>query len=154
MLNKRCIKYKGYLKHQNYNTELVDRQFERALEIERLEILKKKEKTNKKVFPLVLHFNPWLPDPGKIIKKHLHILKSSPHLREIFTPKSSFPGNYSNSDKSENGCFKCGKKCDLCTNFLIEAPSFKSFATGREYHLTQIVGCSSENVIYLAPCNK
>ena len=173
MLNKRCIEYKGYLKHQNYNTELVDRQFERALEIERSEILKKKEKTNKKVFPLVLDFNPLLPDAGKIIRKHLHILKSSPHLREIFTPKSIFPAfrrtknlkellapskckpvNYSNSDKSENGCFKCGKKCDLCKNFLIEAPKFKSFATAREYHLTQKVGCSSENVIYLASCNK
>ena len=41
-LNKRCVEYKGYLKSQGYNADLVDNQFDRALSIERSELLKKK----------------------------------------------------------------------------------------------------------------
>lgn len=87
----RCTEYKGYLKHQNYNEELVERRFKRALKIERSQLLEVKVKTNKKVFPLVLDFNPILPDISKVINKHLHLLRSSPQLKEIFPPKSIFP---------------------------------------------------------------
>ncbi|XP_068675529.1 uncharacterized protein [Montipora foliosa] len=61
-LNKRCEEYKGYLCSQNYSKELVDRQFEKALSNERSELLTKRVKPKKKVFPLVLDYNPILPD--------------------------------------------------------------------------------------------
>ena len=61
-LNKRCDEYKGYLKSQGYKADLVDNQFDRALSIERSELLKKNIKSDKKVFPLVLDYNPILPD--------------------------------------------------------------------------------------------
>ena len=53
-LQTRCEKYKGYLKSQNYPADLVDKQFDKALKIPRSELLRKKVKANKKVFPLVL----------------------------------------------------------------------------------------------------
>ena len=54
---------------QNYNAALGDAQFEKAFNIERSELLKKRIKPDKKVIPLVLDYNPILPDIQKIIKK-------------------------------------------------------------------------------------
>ena len=90
-LNKRCVEYKGYLKSQGYSAVLVDKQFDRALSIERSELLKKNAKPEKKVFQLVMDYNPILPDIQKIIQKHAHLLRSSPELLETFPSKSIFP---------------------------------------------------------------
>ena len=90
-LVKRSEEYKGYLKRQNYNAALVDAQFEKAFNIERSELLKKRIKLDKKVIQLVLDYNPILPDIQKIIKKHAYFLRSSPELIRIFPPKSILP---------------------------------------------------------------
>ena len=173
-LNKRCAEYKGYLKSQGYNAALVDKQFDKALSIERSELLKKKAKPVKRVFPLVLDYNPILPDIQRVIKKHAHLLRSSPELLEIFPSKSIFPAyrrtknlkdilapskfrgdNGANQAENEmGGCFKCCTRCDLCKNFLIQDSKFKSFSTGRVYKIKQKLSCSSKNVVYLASCNK
>ena len=89
-LQNRCKEYKGYLKSQNYPVELVDKQFDKALSISRSELLSKKVKADKKVFPLVLDYNPILPDIQKVIKKHFHLLQSSPEVKEILLSKSIF----------------------------------------------------------------
>ena len=53
-LQTRCEEYKGYLKSQlNYPADLVDKQFDKALKVPRSELLRKKVKANKNVFPLV-----------------------------------------------------------------------------------------------------
>lgn len=76
---------------QDYNAVLVGAQFEKAFNIERSELLKKRIKPNKKVLPLVPDYNPQLPHIQKMIKKHAHLLRSSPELAEIFPRKSIFP---------------------------------------------------------------
>jgi hypothetical protein len=86
----RFIENKCYLKRQNYNGELVDKQFDKASQIERPEFLKDKVKTNKKVFPLVLDFNPLLLNISQIVRKHTHLLRSSSHLSVIFHQNPSF----------------------------------------------------------------
>jgi len=173
-LNKRCAEYKGYLKFQGYNAVLVNKQFDKALSIERSELLKKKVKPVKRVFSLVLEYNPILPDIQRVIKKYAHLLRSSPELLEIFPPKSIFPAyrqtknlkdilaplkfcseNGANqAEKEMGGCFKCGTHCDLCKNLLSQDSKFKSFSTGRAYRINQKLSCSSKNIVYLASCNK
>ena len=56
--------------------------------------------------------------------------------------------------QEEGGCSHCGKRCDLCKKFLLQASKFQSSATGRFYPIRQNVSCSSKNVIYLATCSK
>ena len=93
-------------------------------------------KANKKVFPLVLDYNPILPDIENIIKKHIHLLRSSTQITEIFPAKSVFlayrrtknlkevlapskfrPSSVTNQAVNEGGCFKCDKnRRDLCKN--------------------------------------
>ena len=169
-LQNRCKEYKGYLKSQNYPAGVVDKQLDKALKISRSELLCKKVKPDKKVFPLVLDYNP---DIQKVIRKHFHLLESSPEVKEIFPSKSIFPTyrrtknlkemlapskfrvtSCRNQRKENRGCSKCNKKCDLCKNYLIEASKFQSSATGRHYPIQQKLSCSSQNVIYLATCAK
>ena len=159
---------------QNYNAALVDAQFEKAFNIERSELLKKRIKPDKKVIPLGLDYNPILPDIQTIIKKHAYLLRSSPELIRIFPPKSIFPAYRrtknskellapsklsSNTVRNQNseeakGCFKCNKKrCDLCQHYLIQDTKFQSFASNRIYRINQQLSCTSKNVIYLASCN-
>ena len=131
-------------------------------------------KTSKNVFPLVLDYNPILPDIQNVIKKHFHLLRSSPQIRENFPAKSVFPAyrqtknlkevlarskfrpsSAVNQTVNRGGCFKCDKnRCDLCKNFLLHACKFRSSATGRQYPIRQNLSCSSKNVIYLATCCK
>ena len=173
-LQTMCEEYKGYLKLQNYPADLVDKQFDKAVKIPRSELLSKKVKASKKVFPLVLDYNPILPDIQNIIKKHFHLLRSSPQTTEIFPAKSVFPAYRQTKNLKEvlapskfrpspaamqtvntGGCFKCDKnRCDLCKNFLLHASKFRSSATGRQYPIRQKLTCSSKNVIYLATCCK
>ena len=123
----------------------MDNQFEKALNIDRSELLKKNVKPNKNVFPLVLDYNPILPDIQKVIQKHAHLLRSSPELLEIFPSKSIFPAyrrtknlkdilapsrfcedrGVNQVGKGTGGCFKCSSRCDLCKNFLIQHSKFK-----------------------------
>ena len=110
-------------------------------------------KTNKKVFPLVLDYNPILPDiqNKEALRMHFHLLRSSPQITEIFPAKSVFPAyrrtknlkevlapskfrpsSAANQTVNEGGS-KCDKnRCDLCKNFLLQASKFQSSATGRQ----------------------
>ena len=145
-LQNRCKEYKEYLKSQNYPAELVDKQFGKALSISRSELLSKKVKPHKKVFPLVLDYNPIFPDIQKVIKKHFDLLQSSPEVKEISPSKSIFPAyrrtknlkemlapskfqatSCRNQGEESGGCSKCDKKCDLCKNYLIQASKFQSY---------------------------
>ena len=60
-----------------HKADLVDKQFDRAINIERSELLKENVKPDKKVFPLVLDYNPILPDIQKVIQRHVHLLTLS-----------------------------------------------------------------------------
>ena len=150
-----------------------------VLSIERSALLKKNVKPDKKVFPLVLDYNPILPDIQRVIQKHALLLRSSPKLLEIVPSKSILPayrrtknlkdilapskmcGNsgIKQAEKETGGCFKCPSWCDtceLCKNFffLIQDYKFKSFPTGRTYKTNQNLSYSFKNVVYLPSCNK
>ena len=83
----RTSEYKSYLINQGYPINLVNDQFLKASAIPRNNLLKPQIKKAKKLFPLVITFNPNLPDIGRIIKKHLHLLHSNPRLKEFFPPQ-------------------------------------------------------------------
>ena len=125
-------------------------------------------KQSKKVFPLVLDYNPSLPSIGKILHSHRHLIYNSPSLAEIF-PKGSIipsfrrtknikeilagPRRTNLNDKVRLGCFKCKGKCDLCKNFLVESDHFSSASTNKSYYIRHL-HCKSKNVVYLITCNK
>ena len=142
---------------------MILKQFDKALSIPRAELLRKKVKPAKKVFPLVLDYNPILPDIQKVVKKHFCLLQFSPEVKEIFPCKSIFPAyrraknlkgmlapskfqvaSTRNQREENGGCSKCNKKCDLCKDYLIQASKFQSSATGRQYPIQKKLSCSSQ----------
>ena len=90
----------------------------------------------------MLTYNPNLPLINGPIRKHFHLLESSPELKELFPPNSitaSYrrPMNLKEilaEDAQAAGCFKCDKtKCDLCKKFLVDSKTFSSAQTGKTY---------------------
>ena len=111
-----------------------------------------------------------LPSIGKILNSYKHPIYDSPNLANIF-PKGSIISSFRraknikeilvkpkntncSASPSEQGCFKCNGKCDLCKNYLVETNFFTSCRTGRYYRIRQHITCKSRNVIYLVTCNK
>ena len=166
---KRSLEYQSNLINRGYNPSQVKQQFEKAKSISRKNRLVPGAKQSKKVFPLVLDFNPSLPSIGKILFSHRHLIKNSPSLTKIF-PKGLIIPSFRRAKNikeilarprrtfiyhaERQGCFKCKGKCDLRKNFLVESDKFSSATTGRSYPIIQQLHCKSKNVIYLITRNK
>ena len=70
-------------------------------------------------------------------------------IKEILSTKRR-QGN--ERDQSPKGCYKCGKKCDFCNNYMHESSTFVSSQTGVKYPIKQNICCNSQNVVYLVTC--
>ena len=168
---ERSKEYRKYLVDRGYNPSRVQKQFDKAKTTPREDLLSAKVRERKVLFPLVVDFNPHLPNIGKIIQSYSHFLYDSPTLAQTFPKGSIIPSyrraknikellagpkgsNFNNNDNSITGCFKCSKKCDLCKNFLKEDKVFYSSSSNRFYSIRQRLDCKSKNVIYLATCKK
>ena len=169
--DERPKEYQNYLIDRGYHPSKVKIQFDKAKDTPREDLLSPKERDKKVIFPLVVNFNPHLPNISKIIKSYSHLIYDSPTLAQIFPNGSIIPSyrraknikelltkpkgsNYSNIDHSARGCFKCSEKCDLCKNYLREDKNFYSARTDRYYTIRQHLDCKSKHVIYLATCKK
>ena len=166
-----CSRIKGFCDciDSQIIVDVGKQQFEKAKSIPRENLLVPSTKQFKKVFPLVLDFNPSLPSIGKILFSHRHFIDNSPSLSKIFPKGSIIPSfrrtknikeilarpHRTNFDHTERqGCFKCKGKCDFCKNFLVESDNFSSARTGKSYPIRQQLHCKSKYVIYLITCNK
>ena len=174
LLSKRLLEFKEYLIKRGYSADFVQTQFEKVGKIDRAQLLQnsQKNKDSPRKYPLILDFNPSLPNIGFILRKNLHLLQNSPTLKELFSDGSIFPAFRNCKSSKENlkfpkrlnkdeglnvniGCHKCGRtRCDLCFNFLDESNHFTSLSTGRRYQIVDDLSCTSHNVIYLATCLK
>ena len=166
---KRSVEYQTYLINRGYNPSQVKQQFEKVKSIPRENLLVPNIKQSRKVFRLVLDYNPSLPSIGKILHSHRHLIDNSPFLAKIF-PKGSIipsfrraknikeiPARPRRTDlnrRERQRCFKCKGKCDLCKKFLVESDHFCSASTSRSYFIRQHLHCKSKNVAYLITCNK
>ncbi|XP_068741769.1 uncharacterized protein [Montipora capricornis] len=91
--DQRSEEYQTYLVERGYNPAEVNKQFLRAKDLPREDLLASKPKDKKIVFPLVVDYNPHLPNISKIIKSFSHLIYESPLLSQIF-PKGSIIPSY------------------------------------------------------------
>lgn len=78
--------------------------------------------------------------------------RKSKSLKDLLT-KSKSP--YRTRTGDTVGCFKCERRrCDLCTNFLLQSSNFSSCATKKTYPIKSYVSCTSACIIYVATCFK
>ena len=88
---KRSIEYQNYLINRGYNPNQVRQQFDKVRSIPRKDLLAPTTKESNKLFPLVLDYNPNLPNIGKILHSCKHLIYDSPSLAKIFPKGSIIP---------------------------------------------------------------
>ncbi len=183
--DKAKIDYEEHLKARGYCSKIIDEAFSKAETKERCEYFQVsagKKTSNEKgtcPVPLVTDFNPALPNIGRILNKHKHILRMDHDLMKAVDPDdifASFRGAKTLHDmlvhsrlapseekecspnetshervegESSGGCFPCEKKCDLCNNFLKETTTVYSFHTNQVFSIRQNMNCTLENVVYI-----
>ena len=69
------------------------------------------------------------------------------NLKELISPSLSPPRQL--TTKSQSMVSKCGKKCDICENFLICRNEFTCKVTGKRYKVKGNLSCNSPNEVYL-----
>ena len=162
--------YSNHLQKRGYSAKAVEESFTKFDNVKPKSLYNKNTNNNKDTgrnFPLITEYNPHLPQVNPIINKYKHILEMDPELCKVIPPTSIFtsfrqPKNIkdtlihsrfiSSPDNTENptlGCVKCGGKCDLCNNFLIQTKTVKSYHCNETYQIKHKLGCKNKGVIYL-----
>ena len=77
---ERSKEYQNYLVDRDYHPSKIKKQFYKAKATPREDLLTPKIRERKVISPLVVNFNPHLPNIGKIIKSYSHLLYDSPTL--------------------------------------------------------------------------
>ena len=165
--------YKNHFEARGYDRKTVNSHFEKARELDRNQLLNPQAKTKDRKFPLVLPYNPKLPNVKKIFSKNIHILHLEPDLKNLFPLEKMFPAfkrgknlkeilspsRYKGGTlpELEPGCKRvCNGACDLCS-FLVEAQNIRSIKTKEILKINKSLTCNSKNVIYVLTdkvCNK
>lgn len=121
--------------------------------------------------PLVLTYSRALPDVGKILKKHHHLLNRSSRLKKIFKeqPLCAFRRDRNLCDMivhqktakvvKNNTTVKpktkprkgCGRNCVICQKLYLGECKTKS---GRVIRTNEKIHCRSYNVVYAVYCTK
>ncbi len=171
---KERMKIKQRLKKRGYKGGLVEQQLSKVDEKNREDTLKYRKKSKNKTperVPIVLTYSRALPDVGKILKKHHHLLGRSTRLKKIFKtqPMCAYRRDTNLSDrivhqktakvlkrkevgKKENKKqIGCGRNCVTCDKIYRGQCNTKS---GRIIRMNDNIHCRSHNVVYAVYCTK
>ena len=155
-----------WLVDRGYQRYKVKKEISRVNDIDRMNLLVKKEKNKDNTVTLTLTFHPALHSVVNILKRaHRHILKS-PILSQVLPkpPRVAYRNPKTLKDKlvrsklktsTENktkGFVGCGRKnCEIC-NIVEKGDEFESSVNGRKFKINFQFNCNSQNVIYLLLC--
>ena len=166
---KELDKLKSYFMKRNYPQHIVDHAFQKARSLSRDVALRETAKSNAKIIPYVITYNPSLPRIGEIMNKYWGLLalsqKSSVNYIFQHKPVLAFkrPQNLAdilthskmNFSKSQTGSVSSCKRrrCTHCKS-INESTEFVCSNTNEAFLLKYDFDCTSENVIYLITCKK
>ena len=166
--------YTEYLTEREYSLEVINKAIDKVKDIDRNELIGEvntgegnpEQNFHKKLYPLVMKFNPKLPNMAKIINSHKHILELNELTNKLF-PSKSIIVTYknerdikslltSNKHRSKNlvreelntvqgGCISC-KNCTLCSNFLLEGDTVHSYHTAYTHKIQNTLTCETRGV--------
>ena len=155
----RSKEYQKYLVTRDYSPSLVSEQFNKVKDLTRSEARQPKSKDkrrrgkqvgdDKDTFSLVTVYNPRLKDLNRTIQQFLPLLYSDPRMKNIF-PEGSIkayykrgknlkeilsPSLYPKKHISREICEvkPCGRRCNICDEFLVFGSKFTCSATGMNY---------------------
>ena len=115
-------------------------------------------------FPLVVDYNPKLPNISEILNKYKHILDLDPELKNVINRDKIF-GSFRkcktlgdilicsrypkirHSIADYKGSVSCGR-CTLCMNYLCATNVIKSPHISTEYRIQSTITCLDDYVVY------
>ena len=118
--------------------------------------------------PFVITYNPALRSISSIIRKHFHILISSPRCYNVFkaAPIVAYRRSSNLSDflvraklrnlthhNQPQWSYPCGKNFLTCKYISDGQTSYTFHATGETRRITNHIDCNSKNIIYMIQCN-
>jgi len=151
----------------NYPVNHIQEQFERAMKVNRADLIWRVKGKNKRKFraPFIHTHNEYGPPWRRWYNKYKHILELDPKFQVIlkdvrFVTKQ--PKNLQNmlcsakirnateqrAEEQNPGTFRCGKTCHVCPR-IKEGARFQSTNTGRSYKARVKCDCKSKLIIYL-----
>ena len=119
--------------------------------------------------PFVITYNPALRSISSIIRKHFHILISSPRCYNVFkaAPIVVYRRSSNLSDflvraqlrnlaqhNQPRGSYPCEKNCLTCKYISDGQTSYTFHSTGETRPITNHIDCNSKNVISMIQCNQ
>ena len=162
----------GYLQKRGYNRYFLQREIQRVNNITQTEALTPPDTSTldkPERVPFVITYNPALRSISSIIRKHFHILISSPRCYNVFKAapivacrRSSNLSDFLVRAQLRNltqhnqprGSYPCGKNCLTCKYISDGQTSYTFHATGETRPITNHIDCNSKNVIYMIQCNQ
>ena len=98
--------------------------------------------------------NNQLPDRGKLLILHRHILKVKLSYRSSSKISSYLIWVELYTINRRVGCYKCGsKRCEVC-KYITEIDTFTSIVTGETFKINHRLDCNNKCLVYLFICNK
>ena len=161
-----------YLHKRGYNQYFLQREIQRVNNITRTEALTPPDTSTldkPERVPFVITYNPALRSISSIIRKHFHILISSPRCYNVFkaAPIVAYRRSSNLSDflvraqlrnlaqhNQPRGSYPCGKNCLTCKYISDGQTSYTFHATGETRPITNHIDCNSKNVSYMIQCNQ
>ena len=163
--------YTEHLVARGYKREFVVKSFEIVEEKDREELYRERtdevDASNKpQINPLVIDYNPMLPNASKTLNKYKYLLELDENLVKIIPPESvicsyrraktlndiltSSKFKSSTNDNHNGGCFKCNKvRCHVCEFYLVEGNTFSSYQCPQTFNISKKLSCNTQGVIYL-----
>ncbi|KAK3756747.1 hypothetical protein RRG08_018469 [Elysia crispata] len=165
-LTRRLNDLKHHLKKRGFPPKHTQAAINKALEAPRSKALQRKDRSlsESQRIPLVLTYNPALPNIPSILKKYFPILQTSDRCKKAIPtlPMAAFrrPKNLcdslmhsSASRRDIVGSGPCNiPRCMTCTS-ITSSTTFTSTITRKSYNILHNLSCHSHNVIYLITCN-
>ena len=184
-----CSEDNEYFKHKEiqikhfedrgYNSNFVRKIFDEYDNVDRLSLIKQNPENEEpsdtgRKFPLVMDFNPNLPNASILINKYKHLLDLDPTLSNVINKDnifvsfrksktlkdilvhSRYPHKPNTTDPSLYGSLNCNK-CNVCKNYLVATDKVRSFTTNKEYSINQSIKCTDKYIVYVINdtfCNK
>ena len=158
---------------RGYEENILKDEIDEVENIDRKDLLRKKEKYIKDRIPCLITYNRKLPVMHKILNKHWNVLQISPELHETFqnNPLVAFKRNKNLQEIIVGHTIKNGKvfkahsknikgKCEpcntnkpsLCCKQIIDSSTFQSYQTKQLYTILHKLNCKSKVIIYLMIC--
>ena len=162
------------LERRGYNPEEINKEIERAANVERSSLLTYKEKTNQRRTPLILTYNRKLPNLRGILEEtwsHLHInpterqkfaekpiicYRRNRNLRDLIGQTRIEKNRVVRKKPMIQGRYTpCRSRANTkCCNQVINTNYFTNKTGRKRFEIRHKVSCKSRNCLYLAWCSK